>query len=81
MQSVTDSRRQPTAFAVTFALPVRDAGGQVNGTVNASFRLLPLKQMLEHANLPAGCVITLVDEQGRGVSAFAGPGPLGRQHV
>ncbi|MHB1134167.1 MAG: ATP-binding protein [Chloroflexota bacterium] len=64
VQSILEERRQPTAFAVALAVPVRDASGQINGTVEATFRLLPVQQILGHIVLPAGSAISVIDEQG-----------------
>lgn len=64
IQSVPDNRQKPAKFAVVTAYPVRDADGKVNGIVAASFELLPLGDILQPMDLPAGAVFTVFDENG-----------------
>jgi PAS domain S-box-containing protein len=64
IESLPDSRLNPTMFNVAMSHPVRGENGQVNGTVTAGFEMLPLQDVLRHIDLPPAARVTVLDEQG-----------------
>jgi PAS domain S-box-containing protein len=73
IQSVPDNRRDPSRFAVVIAVPTRDAGGAINGTVQAAFDLLPMQELLSELDLPTGARVTMLDESGFVVARHPSP--------
>ncbi len=73
IQSIPDSRQNPTKFAVVMSRAVRAPDGATNGTIQAGFEMLPIQKLLYESTLPEGSVVTIVDENGYVIARSTDP--------